>query len=171
MFVIPICDHSKLVVVGDLYVFRSFLGPNEAHAELIVDPDRMFSITIPAQSLKPISRRRAQIIQVNRSIKIAKFPAGDFHKVSRKAFRALALIDRLSHPILEALNHASNVSVYDTYGNWFVSFIDTYEVANYGYRQAFGAARRTPIPPHGSLSRKRIPACSKADWMRIRVET
>lgn len=28
-----------------------------------------------------------------------------------------------------------------------------------------------PIPPSASLSRKRIPACSKADWIRIRVET
>src|ERR1019366_452378 len=62
IFVIPICDHSKLVVIGDLYVFRPFLGPNETHAELIVDPDRMLSITIPAQSPKPISRTRAQII-------------------------------------------------------------------------------------------------------------
>jgi hypothetical protein len=99
IFVIPICDHSKLVAIGDLYVFRPFLGPNEAHAELIVDPDRMLSITIPAQSLKPISRRRAQIIQVNRSVKIAEFPADDFHKVSRKAFRALALIDRFGHTL------------------------------------------------------------------------
>ena len=63
---------SKLVVVGDLYVFRSFLGPDEAHPELIVDPDRMLSITIPAQSLKPISRRRAQVIQVNRSVTAGK---------------------------------------------------------------------------------------------------
>ena len=39
IFVIPTCGHSKLVVVGDLYVFRPFLGPGEAHAELIVDPD------------------------------------------------------------------------------------------------------------------------------------
>jgi hypothetical protein len=87
IFVIPMYGHSKLVVVDDLYVFRSFLGPDEAHPELIVDSDRMLSLTIPAQSLKPISRRRAQIIQINRSVKIAKFPAGDFHKDSWKAFR------------------------------------------------------------------------------------
>jgi len=32
----------------------------------------------------------------------------------------------------------------------------------------FGVASRTPIPPPVSLSRKRIPAPSKADWIRIR---
>ena len=29
---------------------------------------------------------------------------------------------------------------------------------------------RTPIPPLASPSKKTIPACSKADWIRIRVE-
>jgi len=38
-------------------------------------------------------------------------------------------------------------------------------------RHVFGVTSRTPIPPPDSLSRKRIPACSKADWMRKRVET
>ena len=27
-----------------------------------------------------------------------------------------------------------------------------------------------PIPPLASLSRKTIPACSKADWIRVRIE-
>src|ERR1022692_804442 len=105
IFVIPMCGHSKLVVVDDLNVFRSFLGPDEAHPELIIDPDRMLPLSIPAQSLKLISRRRAQIIQINRSVKIAKLPAGDFHKASWKAFLALALKDCFRHPILEASNH------------------------------------------------------------------
>jgi hypothetical protein len=61
-------------------------------------------------SQKPIGiqaspARRAQIIQINRSVEIAKFPAGDFHKASWKAFGALALKDRFRHPILEASNH------------------------------------------------------------------
>ena len=54
----------------------------------------MLSITIPAQGLKPTSRRRAQVIQVNRSVKIAEFPAGGFHKVSREAFSGFRLTDR-----------------------------------------------------------------------------
>ena len=37
--------------------------------------------------------------------------------------------------------------------------------------QCFDAANRTPTPPAASLSRKRMPAFSKADWIRIRVET
>ena len=78
------------MVVGDLDVSWSLLGPNETYSELIVDPDRVLSLPIPSQRLKPISRRRAQIIQVSRSVKIAQFPAGDFHKASRKTFRALA---------------------------------------------------------------------------------
>src|SRR6266853_2651744 len=76
--------HPKLVVVGDLDVSWSLLGPDETHSELIVDPERVLSITILAQRLKPISRRRAQVIQVNRRVKIAQFPAGDLHKAGRK---------------------------------------------------------------------------------------
>jgi hypothetical protein len=67
--------YSRLVVVDDFYVFRSFISPDEAHPKLIVDPDRMLPITIPAQSLKPIPWRRAQIIQVNRSVKIRRLNA------------------------------------------------------------------------------------------------
>jgi hypothetical protein len=79
IFVIPMGGYSRLVVVDDLYVFRSFISPDEAHPKLIVDPDRMLSIAIATQSLKPIPWRRAQVIQVNRSVKIAKFPSGGFH--------------------------------------------------------------------------------------------
>jgi hypothetical protein len=42
--VIPICGHSKLVVVGDLDILRSFLCPDKAYSKLIVDPDRMLSM-------------------------------------------------------------------------------------------------------------------------------
>jgi hypothetical protein len=96
---------SKLVVVGDLDVSWSLLGPDETHSELIVDPDQVLSVTIPGQRLTPISRRRAQVIQVNRRVKIAQFPAGDLHKAGRKTLRALALIDRFRDPIFEASNH------------------------------------------------------------------
>ena len=115
------CYHSVVfgvvqssVVIGDLDISWSLLGPNETHSELIIDPDRVLSLPIPAQRLKPISRRRAQIIQVNRGVEIAQFPAGDFHKISGKTLRALALIDRRCDLILEALNHTCNVSIVDT---------------------------------------------------------
>jgi hypothetical protein len=39
------------------------------------------------------------------------------------------------------------------------------------FQPFFCSLSRTPIPPPASLSRKRIPAFSKADWMRIKVET
>src|ERR1039458_9352874 len=35
----------------------------------------------------------------------------------------------------------------------------------------FRRAEPNPIPPPASLSRKQIPACSKAAWIRIRVKT
>jgi hypothetical protein len=37
IFAIPMCGHSKLVIVDNFYVFRSFLGQDEAHPELIVN--------------------------------------------------------------------------------------------------------------------------------------
>ncbi len=50
--------YPKLVVVDDLHILRSFISPDEAHPKLIVDPDRILSITIATQSLKPTDARR-----------------------------------------------------------------------------------------------------------------
>src|ERR1017187_10739244 len=54
IFVIPICGHSKLMIVGDLYVFRSFIGPDEAHSELIVDRNSMLSVRMAGEGFGSI---------------------------------------------------------------------------------------------------------------------
>jgi hypothetical protein len=102
------------MVIGDLDVFRSFISPNEAHPELIVDPDRMLSGPILGQSLKSISWRRAQVVQIGCSIEISELSAGNLHEVGWKALRALALIDSLSHPAFEVSDQETRVSSNDT---------------------------------------------------------
>src|SRR5664280_3298258 len=47
----------------------------------------------------------------------------------------------------------------------------TNPVTGWIWPHGFGGLSRTPIPPPASLSRKQIPACSKAAWIRIRVKT
>src|ERR1700730_7408410 len=86
ILVIPICSHAKLVVVGDLHVFRACLGPDEAHPKLIGDPDRMLSITIPAQGFKPTTDmplRRSLTRsghRICRRIEVAKTPENELLK-------------------------------------------------------------------------------------------
>src|SRR4051812_16942812 len=105
---------QTLVVIGDLDLFRSFLSPNEAHPELIVDPDRVLPGPILGQSLKPVSRRRAQVVQIYCSIEIPKLSAGHLHEVGWKPFRALALIDGFRRPAFEVSDQVTNVSDNDT---------------------------------------------------------
>jgi hypothetical protein len=51
------------VVVDNLYVFRTPGFPHEADAELIVDPKRPLPFAVSMQRMKPVTGRRAQILE------------------------------------------------------------------------------------------------------------
>lgn len=49
------------MVVGELYVLWSCLGPAEADAPLLVDSDAVLSRPVAAELFEPVARRDAQI--------------------------------------------------------------------------------------------------------------
>jgi len=79
------------VIVHDLDLRRAIRCPNEAHPELVIDPDRVLSLSLARQSLKPITRRRFQIAEIGGRIEVAQFAPRYFDQISREAFRAFPL--------------------------------------------------------------------------------
>src|SRR5690242_9339358 len=67
---------SSAVIVHDLDVFGVAIGPPEADAPLVVDPDAHLSGTVSGQSFEAIARRIAQIVGRRRRIELAKLAQG-----------------------------------------------------------------------------------------------
>jgi hypothetical protein len=53
----------RLMVIRYFDIFRSVAGPAKDDSPLPVDTDAMFSFQVPLKRLKPVSRRRFQVIQ------------------------------------------------------------------------------------------------------------
>src|SRR5699024_1708955 len=51
------------VVVNDLHLLRSGVGPREADPPLVVDPDAVLSGAIALEGLEPVSRRDAEVFE------------------------------------------------------------------------------------------------------------
>jgi hypothetical protein len=51
------------VVVNDLHLLRSGVGPHEADPPLVVDPDAVLSDPIALGGLKPVSGRDAEVFE------------------------------------------------------------------------------------------------------------
>src|SRR5258705_11825491 len=79
------------MIVHDLDLRRAFRGPNEATAELVVDPDRVLSLAIARQRLKPVARRRPQVAEIASGVEIAQFPTRYPDQIGRKAVRTSPL--------------------------------------------------------------------------------
>src|SRR6266478_2441658 len=62
-------DHA-LVVVHDLDFRRAFRRPDKAHAELVVDPDRVLPFAVARQRLKTVAWRRPQIAKIVREVTV-----------------------------------------------------------------------------------------------------
>ena len=71
------------VVVDDFDMCRSSFIPNKAYAPLIVDPDRMLSLSIGSQRLEAIARRYAKIAQDPCPIQKTQFSQSDILDVRR----------------------------------------------------------------------------------------
>jgi hypothetical protein len=89
------------VVVHDLDVRRAFRRPNKAHPKLVVDPDRVLPFAISHKGLKTVTRRRSQIAEIARRVKVAQFPTRRLDEVSRKALGAFAIEDGLGNLVPE----------------------------------------------------------------------
>jgi len=74
------------MIVDKLYIFRTFRRPYKANAPLIVDPNRVLSLSITLESFKPISRWSPQIVQRGRCVQVAELSSRDLEQIDREAF-------------------------------------------------------------------------------------
>jgi len=105
---------SSLVVIHDLNFSWTLYRPNKAHPKLIVDPDRVLPLAIARQRLKMIARRRPQVAEFARGVKVAEFSPCHLDQISREAFGTIPIEDGFSDLIPEAFDHNRYVSFNDT---------------------------------------------------------
>src|SRR6185437_1493540 len=84
-----------LVVVNDLDVFRSGLGPAEAGPPLQVDPDAALPGAVACQLLKPVARRHPKVFQNLRPVQHHELAPGGALSCRVQLPRPLPPPDRL----------------------------------------------------------------------------
>src|SRR5688572_14588171 len=70
--------HASSVIVNNLNVLRSSIGPSKADAPLVIDADAVLTAAISLQLLQTIARRGAQELKRLRCIELDQLPRGDF---------------------------------------------------------------------------------------------
>ena len=100
---------KRSVVVRYLYIECIAIPPHEAHAELVVDPNAMRSLSFPTQCFQTITRWCGQIPQFRGAVQLPDLPAGGLFD-SPKAPTALALVKPLCLGTPERPDHKCIVS-------------------------------------------------------------
>ena len=65
------------MVVNNLNIDRTMIRPDEADAELIIDPDAMFSFSVTAQLLQAVSRGRSHVLEHRGPVQLIQLPPRD----------------------------------------------------------------------------------------------
>jgi hypothetical protein len=105
------------MVVCQLNVRRSFVRPDKANPVLIVHPDRMLTFAVAHQRFQAISGWGTQVRKDRRGIDHFQFAPDDPENVGWKAFTGLSVKGGCRDFILEAPDHAANVSSFDTFAS------------------------------------------------------
>jgi hypothetical protein len=61
------------VVISDFNVVSVSVTPDEAHAKLVINPDRVLSLSIPEQRLQAVAWRNSKIIQLSSCVQHLQF--------------------------------------------------------------------------------------------------
>src|ERR1051326_5929447 len=110
------------MIVDDLHVFGTRIGPPEHDPPLIVDADRVLARHVALESFKEVAGRRVQGLKKGSGIHHDQFSASYLGKICRETLRNhAALKDRLGKFPPEAPDHGQYVSHGDTYCKAFVS--------------------------------------------------
>jgi hypothetical protein len=96
------------VIVHDLDIFGVALGPSEADAPLIIDPNAHLPCPTSLQSFEPISWWITQVVHGRRGIELTEFAKGSILYLARELTAGLSLPDffglfafeRSDHPAL-----------------------------------------------------------------------
>lgn len=97
------------MVVHELNVLRTLIGPSETDAELIVHADRPLTRPILLEAVQAVSRRMFEIIEPRRRIQLEEIAPHPLEEVRRKTFGAVALKDLPSLLALPAKDHAESL--------------------------------------------------------------
>jgi hypothetical protein len=93
-----------LVIIRYLYLMRAVILPDEADAELIVDSDAVLAYAITLQRLKSITRRDAQITEIDRRFYLIELANGNRRNPCPAPIRSL-FVKLLCIGVFKALNH------------------------------------------------------------------
>lgn len=106
------------MIIRDFYIVGIAIEKTKANAPLIVDGDRVLSLTVPFELMKSISRRKLQVIQGSSQIDILQLSDRSSSDVRRKSLRPALDIKLLRGSIGERLDHRYNVYRHVTLVNW-----------------------------------------------------
>ena len=65
------------MVVHNLNIDRTKIRPRKADAELIIDPDAMLPLSITAQLLQTVPRRRPHVLERRGPVQLIQLPPRD----------------------------------------------------------------------------------------------
>jgi hypothetical protein len=85
----------------------------------------VLTFAVARELFQAIAGRRAQVVQIDCGIQVAKLATSHLDQIGREAFGAFALGDSLSQAVPVASDHDTNVSRNDTGIKIFVSENDT----------------------------------------------
>ncbi|ROM72172.1 hypothetical protein BK654_22645 [Pseudomonas brassicacearum] len=60
------------MIIYDFYIFGAVGAPDKTDPVLTVNPDAVLAFPVAIQLLQPVSRRRAQVVEIDRSIEHAQ---------------------------------------------------------------------------------------------------
>ena len=83
------------MIIHDLNVLGSLVGPTETDSELVVYSDAVLTGSIALEGFESVSRRHAQIVQPPRDFRLAQFTTCNSGDVS-EPFDSLGLIKSIN---------------------------------------------------------------------------
>jgi len=93
------------MIVGNLNFGWTFGGPYEADTKLVVDPNVVLSLAIASEGLQTISRRRAKISELGRSVEHIELASGLLSNAV-EPFYPLAVVAPPTGFVSEASDHS-----------------------------------------------------------------
>lgn len=92
------------MVIDDLDIGRTFLGPHKADAPALIDANAVLSLTVGLERFEMVRGRRPKIVERRCRMEHVEFAQGDLLK-SLELSDASALPEIPGRPVFEALDH------------------------------------------------------------------
>ncbi len=97
------------MIIRDLDFIDIVVSPLEAHAPLMVDPDRVLSGSLSLQLLQPISWRRAKILDRFRVVEHPELPQANLLHIDRELLDELSSTYAFRVAVCEGFDHVGIV--------------------------------------------------------------